>query len=186
MSKKLLLGIILCMVLALAGCGGGEAEEPEANAGGNGGNDRLASVVNPWELYTQEEAEAALGVEVTADEKAEPEELKNPLGQKIVFYDPVTDDTLRSIQVSIVQNEGMVDNLKEQEYDVKQLYEETKEMLSEGAQPIEGFGDDAFWGTMGLHILIDNSYINVAVGNSDDPANIEFAKNIAETVLSRL
>ncbi len=85
-----------------------------------------------------------------------------------------------------MQNEGLSAALKEQDYNVKQLYEETKKGLSDGSQPVEGMGDDAFWGLNGLHILADNFYINISTGNSDDPANLELAKQVAEVVLSRL
>lgn len=170
--------LVVCLLL-LAGCGGGseQAGEPEGDAG-EAESAAVGEAVNPWDLYTQAEAEAALGEKCNADLK----DTQNPMGQKIAFYDTASEDDFRFIQVGIVQDEG----IKAEGVSARQIYDDTKNALTDGAQPIEGIGEDAFWGTNGLHIFVGSSYINISTGNSSDPANLELAKQVAEVVLSRL
>lgn len=181
MRKRILLLLVICMLLLQAGCGGGtEKAEEEKGDSGEAKQNVVGGAANPWDLYTQAEAEAALGAKVTPEIK---DGENHPLGQKIVFYDPGVDNK-SFIQVSIVADEG----IKAEGSSAKQIYEETKKALGSGDnfQLVEGFGDDAFWGTNGLHILAGSSYIDISTGNSSDPANFELAKKVAETVLSRL
>jgi len=173
---------ILCWILlAASGCGktsspaapqdkGLEAEKP------------AQKIVNPCSLITKEEAEAALGEPV---QEPEFEDTKNPLGQKLCQYNPKSESSQKFIQISVVQNEGMSKVLREQEYNVVKLFQETKKNLAK-AQPVPGIGEDAFWGTPGLHVLKGSVYFVVGVGNTDLPANLELAKSLAQKAASRL
>ncbi|MFZ5644707.1 MAG: hypothetical protein ACOY46_14045 [Bacillota bacterium] len=180
--KSCLTLLIFSVILFAAGCGGGN-EKAATTAESSGGAKEAAKVlVEPASLLTKAEAEAALGGQV---KEPEIKDTKNPLGQKICFYAPVSEKEDRFIQISVVQNEGMSKNLRDTGYNVKELYEETKKNLAD-TKPVPGFGDDAFWGTNGLHILKGSFYVNIAVGNTSRPENLEFAKGLAEKVVSRL
>ena len=167
MARKVLLLFICCLLLLPAGC---NAPVKVGDAGDK-----------PWDLFTQEEAEAILGFEV------EPEIQKiDSMGQKIVFYGPVSDKETSFIQVSIVRNEEMEDSLKEQGYSVKQFFEETKKALPESPQTVKGFGDEAFWTSGALHILAGDVFVTVSTSHSDTPEALDRAKEVAGIVLDRL
>lgn len=55
-----------------------------------------------------------------------------------------------------------------------------------GVEPVPGLGEEAFWGTNGLHVLDDDVYLTISVGNTNSPGNLELARGIAFTVVSRL
>ena len=74
------------------------------------------------------------------------------LRKLLCFYAPVSEKADRFIQLSVVQNGGMAKNLREQGYNVEQLYRDTKKNFTD-AKPVPGIGDEAFWGTSGLHIF---------------------------------
>ena len=172
---------MFCVLLFAAGCGGsGKADAPQVDAGG--AKKMIKGLVDPGVLLTKAEVEAALGEQV---KEPELRDSKNPLGQMLCFYSPVSEKSEKFIQLSVVQNEGMAKNLREQGYNVEQLYKETKKNFTD-AKPVPGIGDDAFWGTNGLHILKGNVYLNISVGNTSKPENLELAKRLAEKVVSRL
>ncbi len=184
MRLKLCLALLMFSVLLfVAGCGSsGKIGASQGDTGGAQETGAAKGLIDPCTLLTKSEAEAALGETV---KEPELKDTKNPLGQKICFYAPVSDKSDRFIQLSVVQNEGMTKNLRDSGYNVKQLYEETKKNLTD-AKPVTGIGDDAFWGTNGLHILKGNEYLNISVGNTSKPGNLELAKGLAEKVVGRL
>lgn len=181
--KKHLAAFVCCMLLFSVGCSspadkGSSSDNNQAKA--QKGTDK--AIIDPIKLLTKAEAEAILGEPIKEPENRD---TKNPLGQRICFYAPVSDKTSGFIQLAVVQNESMSDSLKEQGYKVTELYNQTKNGLGE-VTPITGLGNEAFWGTNGLHILKDNVYLNISVGNSNNPKNLELAKNIAIKVIPRL
>jgi len=182
-TKPCLALLMFCVLLFVAGCGdSGKAVAPQGDAGGAKETETAKGLIDPCTLLTKAEAEAALGEQVKEPEFTD---TKNPLGQKLCLYSPVSENTGRFIQIGLVQNEGMGKNLRDQGYNVEQLYTETKKNLTD-AKPVSGIGDEAFWGTNGLHILKGNVYLNISVGNSSKPENLELAKGLAEKVVSRL
>ncbi len=180
-TKRCLALLTFCVLLFVAGCGGsGKTVAPQGDAGG--AKKTAKGLVDPCALLTKAEAEAALGEQVKEPEFTD---TKNPLGQKLCLYSPVSEKAKRFIQLSVVQNEGMGKSLRDQGYNVEQLYEETKNNLTD-AKPVSGIGDGAFWGTNGLHVLKGNFYLNISVGNTSIPQNLELAKGLAEKVVPRL
>lgn len=172
---------MFCVLLFAAGCGGsGKAGAPQGDAGG--AKKIIKGLVDPRVLLTRAEVEAALGEQVKEPEFTD---TKNPLGQKLCFYSPVSEKGASFIQLSVVQNEGMSKDLRKQGYNVDQLYTETKKNFTD-AKPVPGIGDEAFWSTNGLHILKGNVYLNISVGNTSKPENLELAKRLAEKAVSRL
>jgi len=174
---------MLCWIL-LAASGCGKTSSPVASRDkGPAAEKPVKKIINPCSLITKEEAEAALGEPV---KEPEYEDTKNPLGQKLCHYNPNSESSQKFIQISLVQNEGMSKALREQEYSAAKLFQETKENLVETHQPVPGIGEDAFWGTPGLHVLTGNVYFVIGVGNTDLPANLELAKSLAQKAVSRL
>lgn len=173
--------LILFMVLLLAaGCG--KADKGGDEQGNNAAQNKSASeVTDARSLLTKAEAEALLGEPVK-----EPDyQVKEPMGQQLLFFSAKSDAALKFIQVSVVQNEGMNDSLRSSGYNVTKLYQETKKMFKDN-QSVTGIGDEAFWATNGLHILKSNYYVNISTGNTQDPANLELAKKVADKVIPRL
>lgn len=181
-TKQILALLLFCMILLAAGCGGSSKTASQGDSGAAKDTGTVKGLVDPLTLLTKAEAETFLGEPVKEPDN---KDTKNPLGQRICFYEPVSDKVLTFIQISLVQNEGMAKTLKDQKYDVKQLYTETKKGLSD-VKDVAGIGDEAFWGTNGLHILKGNFYINIGVGNTSKAENLELAKKVAEKVMPRL
>jgi len=182
MCRKHCLALLtFCVLLFVAGCGGsGKTGAPQGDAGG--AKETAKGIVDPRALLTKAEVEAALREQVREPEFTD---TKNPLGQRLCFYSPVSEKADKFIQLSVVQNEGMGKSLRDQGYNVEQLYKETKKNLAD-AKPVSGIGDEAFWGANGLHILKGNVYLNISVGNTSIPENLELAKVLAEKVVPRL
>lgn len=165
----------------IPGCGRpGKTAAPQANAPGT--KQAAQGLVDPCKLLTKAEAEPALGEQVKDPVL---KDTKNPLGQKMCLYLPMAEKSDKFIQIAVVQNEGMRKELRDQGYNVEQLYKETKNNLPD-AMPVPGIGDEAFWGTNGLHTLRGNVYLNISVGNTSKPENLELAKRVAEKVIGRL
>lgn len=169
MLKKLLLVLICGLMLFQAGCGG-----TKNKVSGEG-------LYKPWDLLTEEEAETLLGFDVESEIQK-----IDPLGQRIVFYGAVPEEEKDFIQICVVRNEDIEDSLKEQGQSVEKFFEEVKKESKETSRPVKDLGDQAFWNMGALHILSDNFYITISTANTDSPKYLERAKEVAETVLSRL
>jgi len=168
------------VIFIIAGCG---KDGKTTDVQGDGTVKQTASgeVTDVRTLLTKAEAEALLGEPVK-----EPDyQIKEPMGQQLLFFSAEADTAFRFIQVSVVQNEGMSESLQSSGYNVTKLYQETKKMFKDN-QLLTGIGDEAFWGTNGLHILKGNYYINISTGNTENPEYLELAKNLAAKVIPRL
>jgi hypothetical protein len=181
-TKQILALLMFCMILLAAGCGGSSKTATQGESGAAKDTGTVKGLVDPQTLLTKAEAETLLGQPV---KEPELKDTKNPMGQKLVFFSAVSDKALTFIQISLVQNEGMSKTLRDQKYDVKQLYTDTKKGLND-TKDVAGIGDEAFWGTNGLHILKGSFYINISVGNTSKAENLELAKKVAEKAMPRL
>lgn len=176
--KRWAAAIMILMLLAAVGCGS-TAKSGDKQSGG-AGKSTAARITDVRDLLNKAEAAELMGEPVKEPEYRK--DANNPLGQQILFFSTVKDNLpLRSIQLSLVQNEGMSSSLRSSAYSVKKLFEETKKNFPENT-PVLGVGDQAFWTTAGLHILVGNYYLNINVGGGDQ----ELAKRAAEKVLPRL
>jgi hypothetical protein len=186
--KWCLVLLIFCVLLCVAGCGSSaKTGAPRGDAGGAKETGTAKELIDPRTLLTGAEAESALGEPVKEPKFTDS---KNPMGQKLCFYEPVDENSFKFVQIGLVQNEGMTKNLRDSGYNVKQLYEETKKNLIQDGNSVTGIGDDAFWGAGGLHILEGNVYLTIGVdvckGKIDKRENRDLEKNIANLVVSRL
>lgn len=180
MLKRWAAGILVMAIFVIAGCGNaGKTAEDQGDSTAK--KTTSSEVTDVRTLLTRAEAAELLGEPVK-----EPDyQVKEPMGQQLLFFSTEADTALRFIQVSVVQNEGMSGNLQSSGYNVIKLYQETKKMFKDN-QSVTGIGDEAFWATNGLHILKGNYYINISTGNTEDPANLELAKKVADKVIPRL
>lgn len=134
---------------------------------------------NPCGLLSKEEAEALAGEAVTGPEQ---KDTKNPLGQKMCLY---TTASSRLIQISVIRTADMAPDIRKHGQTAAKVYRSTKEML-EPMEQVQGLGDDACWGTPGLHILKGDTYVLISVGNTGKRKNLELATRIAAKALPRL
>jgi hypothetical protein len=132
-------------------------------------------------LVTKAEAEKILGVTLKEPELKN----SNPMGQKICFFGAASETSFTFLQVSVIQTAAMPDRMKSSGMNAVKIYRGTKENMT-SIKELKGIGDEAFWGTMGLHILTGDAYIVISVGSSSNPANMEKAKKIAALILKRL
>jgi hypothetical protein len=135
---------------------------------------------DPCALLTREEAASLAGEPV---EIPEAQDSRNPLGQKMCLYH--TESSTRLIQLSLIRNAEIQEKIRRQGQTAKKIYKTTTELL-DPAERVSGIGDDACWGTPGLHILKGDVYLLVSVGNTSKRENLELARQIAMKVLPRL
>lgn len=91
----------------------------------------------------------------------------------------------RLIQISVIRTADMASKIRKQGQSASKVYRSTKEML-DPVEQVLGVGDDACWGTPGLHILKGEIFVLVSVGNTSKRENLELARRIAGKVLPRL
>lgn len=135
---------------------------------------------DPCGLLSREEAASLAGEPVGVPE---PQESHNPLGQKMCLYN--TESSSRLIQLSVIRTEGIAAKIRKHGQSAVKIYNATKEML-DPVENVSGIGDDACWGTPGLHILKGDTYVLVSVGNTSKSENLELARQIAIKVIPRL
>lgn len=145
-----------------------------------GGTVFASDSFNPCELLTKDEAASLAGEAVNGPEE---KESHNPLGQKMCLF--TTESSSRLIQISVVRTVDIAPKIRKQGQTAGKIYATTKEMLAP-LEPVPGIGDDACWGTPGLHILKGEVYVLVSVGNTSKSENLELARRIALKVVSRL
>ncbi len=66
-----------------------------------------------------------------------------------------------------------------------EVYRTTRDML-DPVRAVPDVGEDACWGTPGLHILQGDTYIVIGVGSTSRMENLELARRVAAKVLGRL
>lgn len=175
-----LAAIVILITIAVAGCGGSSEKAPKPTEKRAENPKTSAKMVDASLLITRKEAEEAFGEPV---KEAKINKTGNAMGQEICLYE--AEESSRFIQVSVIQNQAMSESMREQGQSAEGIFRTTKANTTP-MKEIPGIGDDAFWGTPGLHILKGDVYINIAVGNTDDPANLELAKKLAQIALSKL
>ena len=136
--------------------------------------------LDPCGLLSKEEVETLIGEPV---KNPEPKDSSNPLGQKLCLYSAVSSSRL--VQISIIRTADMAPGVRGHAQSAPKVYNTTKEML-DPVEHVPGIGDDACWGTLGLHILKGDMYILISVGNTSKRENLELARRIAGLVLPRL
>jgi len=135
------------------------------------------------DMLTQADAQKALGQAVKPAKSRGP----NTIGQSICFYEGATDKAVRYVQLSLTLPPPAI----RKNMNSAQLFAQTRASL-QGAQPVKGVGDKAFWGGSGLkpgaglHVLKGDYYLTVDVASGDPVRNLAQAKGLAGEVLKRL
>lgn len=173
--------LVLFSALFLVGCGGEQDTASDNNANNS------SALVDPTQLLTKQEAEEILGEPVK-----EAKVNSNPIGQQILFYEPVNETaSMRYVQLSVNQTAAMPEAMRESGSSAATLFADAKTLL-EQAETVSGLGDDAFWGGSGLaagaglHILKGDVYFTIDAALGNDVASREAAEKQAERILNRL
>jgi hypothetical protein len=148
--------ISLTVMLLLSGCEGRVISENEVKTTGNASN--------PCKLITKSQVEKIFKESFKDPEDKSPN--NHPLGQKIYFFDAVNERSFSFLQLSLIIGDQ-----------AKTIYYDTKK-LTDGKE-VNGYGDSAFWASLGLHVLTKNIFLNIYCGNSSKPVNLERAKKVA-------
>ncbi len=186
MGKRYLCLFVSTLIL-FAGCGGNdpgsensqgkqttvqEAAQPSAGC----------QLKEPCELITRAEAESLIGEAVKDGQYGE----QQVVGMKKCFYEAANPDSGKFLQITVQQSEFMPPQVREAGQSPKSIFVETKKMLTDGRVDLAGFGDEAFIGTGGLHMLAGDYYITVGVGNPDRDGNRQKLEAAGRLVLAKL
>jgi hypothetical protein len=181
MKIVLFLVAAVVMMLSCLGCGEDRKTDRAEKAGSAvPGVENRAGATTPCSLISKAQVEEIFGEPFHEGEDRSLE--KNPLGQRICFWNTAASRSFRFLQVSIIKTSAMPAGTGA---GAETIFRQTRENLTP-IQAVANVGDEAFWGTMGLHLLQGDAYINIAVGNSNRLGNLQIAKRVAVIVLSNL
>ena len=167
MNKMTTLVAVLLLTVFGAGC---KDNRPPAN-GSQG------KLIDACALIDKAQAMQLMGEPLADAEKKE----NKVVGQQICLYNSANQDSFRLFQISLTQQAFMPANGQSPQ----SIYEATRANFPDGIK-VDGVGDDAFIAPPGLHILKDNYYITIAVGNSDDPENQKILKAAGKIAVENL
>jgi len=177
--SRVLIVLVITSLFLFFGCGDGDSSSESIS---QKSMSKQGKIIVPCSLITKTEAEEILGVTL---KKPELQDSNNPLGQKICLYSPTKDVSFAFLQISVVQTSAMPPNMVSSAMNAAKIYKQTKENMTD-IKELTGIGDEAFWGTLGLHILTGDAYIVISLGSSSNPANMEKAKKIAGVILKKI
>jgi len=177
MKKILVFLIVVLLVSAISGCGPGHTDTAEQD-----GTQPAGDIIEPEQIVTLEEASGIMGVDLVMGVKTDSE----VIGQKLCEYETADPEEFTSFQVSVNQLSFLPPEQVENGISPEDIYLFTKDNFAETLAPMTGIGDDAFIDTPGLHMLYRGYYVVIALGNSDDPANIERLKAAGQKAVANL
>ena len=182
--KRHLFSLLACLLVSVAlwsGCGGGSDEgastgsqPPASSAATDAAGFDVASLLTP------DEAASLLGSPVAPATVTLPDIA--PAQPYLLFFE-TADGSDRFIQVGVIPDSPQLAAIDQT---AEKIYLSTRDDIVDGEEMIAGIGQEAFWGTLGLHIWQGPYYVTIGVGNTNDPANLDLAKEIAALVLPRL
>jgi hypothetical protein len=170
-SFVLLLSILITLVCC-AGCGGdmqtnANSPDKKSKAGSGKAQKAVKKIIEPGQLISRTEAESFTGEKLKDCQNDE-----NPaVGMKKCFYGAASEDSGNFFQISVQQTLFMPQTALESGQNPKSIFENTKKILSEGRIDLNGLGDEAFIGTIALHILKGDYYITIRLGNPNGKEN---------------
>ena len=165
-----ILSVVLYTAAVLAGCSG---KVQNSRAAGTASE----RIIEPCELVSKPEAEQLTGVSLKDAEKTD----TRAVGMKLCIYNAADESSARFLQISITQQAFMPDNGQTP----KSIFQSLKDNFDD-AVAVEGIGDEAFIAPPGLHLLKEDYYICIAVGNSDDGNNREILKAAGRVAVKNL
>ena len=135
-------------------------------------------LIEPCALISKSEAATLLGEPVKNAEKSE----QQAVGMKLCMYNPVDDNSMRFLQITLTQPGFMPPNGQTP----SSIFHALKTGLSEKQLILEGLGDEAFIATGGIYILKGEYYISIGAGNIDRPEIQERLKAAGKKALGNL
>ncbi|MBN2346134.1 MAG: hypothetical protein JXO51_07055 [Candidatus Aminicenantes bacterium] len=168
------------LIAAFSGCSEKGSDGQAGPAGAAAPRAASSAVTAPCALIVKAQVEAIFGEPFQEGEDKSRE--RHPLGQRICFWNTAKPGSFRFLQVSIIRTSAMPAGKSP---GAAAIFRQTRETLTP-IQDVVDVADEAFWGTMGLHLLQGEAYVNIAVGSSDQPGNLEIAKKVAAIILPRL
>jgi len=174
MAKKsfgLLLSLLITLVCC-AGCGGdlqtnGNSTGKKSESSRGNAQAAVSKIIEPGQLISRIEAESFAGEKLKDAQNDE----KPAVGMKKCFYGAASEGSANFFQISIQQTIFIPQTALESGQNPKTIFENTKKILSDGRIDLKGLGDDAFIGTIALHILKDDYYITIRLGNPNGKEN---------------
>ncbi|NLF45743.1 MAG: hypothetical protein GX581_06660 [Syntrophomonadaceae bacterium] len=168
MKRTVVIMLIFVLLATLAaGCSG------DNNNGKDNTSDKSAvsaSVIEPEQLISKEEAEELIGAAVADMQKSE----QDAVGMKQCLYEFTEEAADSFLQVTLNQQAFMKN--PNPAITPKSIFEDIKDNFEEELTLIEGVGDEAFIATPGIHILQGEYYMIIAVGNTSDETNRNILK----------
>jgi hypothetical protein len=191
------IGAVLVLALFAVACGSdkkeggllsgnqatGQSGSPTTGAPGGGASN--AKLLNPCDLFSKDDATAALGLPVKNGELKKGAE---PLGQQMCFYGAADDRSPNSVQLSIVQTSGMSDAVRKGGQSAKTLHDGTKTAIPSAA-PQAGIGQDAFIGSTSIYVLKGDTHFSILLfgnGRPGDASHTNALRTAATKVVSKV
>jgi len=173
--KKKALGLLFTILITLvccAGCGGDlqtkdTNQDKKSEAGAGKAHAAVKIIIEPGQLISRTEAESFTGEKLKDGLYDE----KPAVGMKKCFYGPTNANSANFFQISIQQTLFMPQNALESGQTPKTIFDNTKKILSDGRIDLNGLGDEAFIGTIALHVLKGDFYITIRLGNLNGKEN---------------
>ena len=182
-----LLGLFLISICC-TGCGGewkaGDENSPDKKPKAQTENGHVAGdkLIEPNQLISRVEAEAFVGEALKEGQYDE----KPAVGMKKCFYGAASADSGKFFQISIQQTAFMPEAARDAGKNPKSIFDSTKNILAEGRIDLNGLGDEAFIGSIALHILKGDYYITIRVGNPDGKENRKELEEAGRKALENL
>ncbi len=190
MRRSTMLPFTVCSALIALGaaCGGGSHAQSTGSASATRAATQVMTVkgaVDPCKVLTSADAEAAAGAPVEA---ASLRQQGEPLGLTICDYASPTSSSIDGVLLSVVQTQGMAQQLRDRGYDARKLFDDTKAIYPD-RQAVAGVGDEAFIHGQDVDVVQGNTQFSLSFGIGTDNVQGEDAARLVElakTLSSRL
>jgi hypothetical protein len=163
---------VLLAPLSIQGCGNGQGE-PATQAA----SPPAQTALDPCDLITRDAAAQLLGEPMLEGERRE----EGRVGMTLCLYNPADPDSLAFLQVSINQPSAASSGVSP-----TQIFQDTRDAMSDGRTDLDGLGDAAFIATGGIYVLQGERMISIGAGNTSRPEVQARLRSAAEIALRRL
>lgn len=181
--------MLLCVLILLAGCSASKLEDsasvdaqPEATESQSGEDTEVSeqaqaptsALIEPEQLISLEEAEELLDETLTSEKKEQ-----SVVGQKIIFYKAVNENSPKYLQIAVTQQAFMPEGSPNTP---ESIYQSICGQFE--AKSVSGLGDEAQIIPSGYQIMYDAYYLAVTSGYAKD--DDEVMKLASETAVKNL